>query len=65
MTRYKKYMQRIHNQAIASDIEAAISFFTQDVLELLVNTGVRHNSELISKIKDLQKYEYNAQKSKC
>jgi len=64
MTRYTKYMQHIHNQGIASAIEQAIMLFTEDVLDLLVKTGVRDNSLLINKIRDLQKYEYNAKKSK-
>ena len=65
MTRYAKYMQHIHNQATASAIEQAVMLFTQDVLDLLIKTGVHDGSMLVNKIKDLQKYEYNAQKSKC
>lgn len=65
MTRYAKHMQQIHNQATASAIEQAIVFFTEDAVELLINMGVRNNSPLINKVKDLKKYTYNAQKSKC
>lgn len=58
MTHYTKYMQHIHNQAIASAIEMAVLCVTEDILELLIKTGVKPHAELLKKIRSLQKYEY-------
>ena len=59
MTRYKNFMQQVHNQAIAHDIEWAAARLTEDVIDLLIKTGVRPGSPILNKIKELQKYEYS------
>lgn len=64
MTHYQHYMQQIHNQGTAMNIELAVSCLTQDVIDYLIQTGVKPGSPLLKKIKDLQKYEYRS-KSSC
>lgn len=58
MTSYAKYMQHIHNQAIAASIEAGVSCIIEDVVELLLSNGVKPHGEILNKIRKLQKYEY-------
>lgn len=53
-------MQQIHNQATAFNVEMGIGLFTNDIIDLLIKTGVKKDSELISKIKSLKNYQYGA-----
>lgn len=59
MTRYKKHMQHIHNQATASSIEMAVTLLLDDISEYLIKSGVKPDSRLIKEIKEFNKYEYN------
>lgn len=60
LTRYESHMQLVHNQATAMSIELAILLFTEDILDVLIKTGVKENSALINKVRALKKYNYNA-----
>lgn len=59
MTRYKKYMQTIHNLGRAYDIETAARFLISDIQELLVKTGVKQGSPILKKIEELSLYNYD------
>lgn len=56
--RYQQHMQHIHNQATASAIEVAAFCLMEDVVELLIKTGVKPEGTLLTKIRELQRYEY-------
>lgn len=58
MTRYKKHMQNVHNQATATSIEMAVCLLIEDVIDHLVNNGVKVDAPLLKTIRNLSKYEY-------
>lgn len=58
MTRYKKHMQNVHNQATATSIEMAVCLLIEDVIDHLVNNGVKPDASLLKNIRNLSKYEY-------
>lgn len=58
MTRYQKYMQHIHDQATAKNIEQAVSLLLDDIVEHLTKLGVRPGSKLLNDIKTFDTYEY-------
>lgn len=58
MTRYQKYMQHIHSGAVAHDIEGAVAMLQQDIIDHLVNSGVKEHSAMIENIKALCLYTY-------
>lgn len=62
MTRYQKYMQHIHSQATASAIETAVKLLTEDIVDYLVQHGVKADSNLIAEIKTFKDYVYNPNK---
>lgn len=58
MTRYKKHMQKVHNQATATSIEMAVCLLIEDVIEHLVNNGVKEGAPLLKEIRKIAKYQY-------
>lgn len=51
-------MAHIHSQATAINIEMAASFLTEDIVNLLIERGIKQNSKLIRDVKELKNYEY-------
>ena len=54
MTRYKKHMQQVHNQATATSIEMAVCLLVEDI----INNGVKADARLLKDLRELSKYEY-------
>lgn len=58
MTRYKKHMQQVHNQATATSIEMAVCLLVEDIIDHLINNGVKADARLLKDLRELSKYEY-------
>lgn len=58
MTRYQKYMQSIHSVATASAVEMGVMLIIEDVLDHLIKSGVKPDSNLIKEIRSLKEYTY-------
>lgn len=58
MTRYQKYMQKIHSVGTASAVEMGVMLIIEDVLDHLIKSGVKADSPIIKEIRSLREYTY-------
>jgi hypothetical protein len=59
MTRYQKHMQHIHNIGAAMSIESAVYLVVDDIVDLLVKSGIKADSELIKNVRKCGTYTYD------